>query len=301
LKCRLCLTEQTCKWYQKHTLCSKCYQFEKKQKARVTKICYNNPSHSTSLSKRGVPIWTRHPEIKGAFLCSLCRYVGKKRPDHSERMKGKGNPHYGIPGWNKDIGKNRTCSCCGKSTTRWHKYLNDGWCCDTCYRRQRFDRHHHLDQSKTACDRCHSPFTRTRYGFKIIIKDPDDENMKICRPCLARRLKSPKFCNKFGSKYKTGISTRTRLIKAIRVMPEYKRMQHCVYNRDNYQCQWPGCSQTEMLDIHHVIQSLKSLVDAYNIEKTSDALEYSKFFDADYCIVLCREHHKLTYDYHKNR
>lgn len=60
--------------------------------------------------------------------------------------------------------------------------------------------------------------------------------------------------------------------------PLYKQWRKYIYSRDNYSCQWPGCSQKKKLNAHH-------------IHKWSDypGLRYH----TDNGITLCRYHHDL--------
>lgn len=34
--------------------------------------------------------------------------------------------------------------------------------------------------------------------------------------------------------------------------PEYKKWRKKVYARDNYTCQWPGCTNKKRLNAHHI-------------------------------------------------
>lgn len=60
--------------------------------------------------------------------------------------------------------------------------------------------------------------------------------------------------------------------------PLYKQWRLSVYKRDNYTCQWPGCSTKKRLNAHHIrtwanFPGLRYLVDNG--------------------ITLCYQHHKM--------
>lgn len=60
--------------------------------------------------------------------------------------------------------------------------------------------------------------------------------------------------------------------------PQYKQWRQQVYKRDNFTCQWPGCSSKEKINAHHIktwanYPSLRYLVDNG--------------------ITLCKNHHKI--------
>lgn len=60
--------------------------------------------------------------------------------------------------------------------------------------------------------------------------------------------------------------------------PLYKQWRKNVYERDHYQCQWPGCSKKTKLNAHHI--------------KTW--AEYPSLrFVVDNGITLCYLHHKM--------
>lgn len=60
--------------------------------------------------------------------------------------------------------------------------------------------------------------------------------------------------------------------------PEYKNWRKAVYSRDNYCCQWPGCTKRQKLNAHH-------------IKKWSDCPGLR--FNINNGITLCYQHHKM--------
>lgn len=60
--------------------------------------------------------------------------------------------------------------------------------------------------------------------------------------------------------------------------PLYKKWRQEVYERDNHQCQWPGCNKTKKLNAHHI--------------KTWSAYPSLRFCKAN-GITLCYTHHKM--------
>ena len=60
--------------------------------------------------------------------------------------------------------------------------------------------------------------------------------------------------------------------------PNYKKWRISVYKRDNFKCQWPGCSSTKKLNAHH-------------IRKWSDFPTLR--FIVSNGITLCYFHHKM--------
>lgn len=60
--------------------------------------------------------------------------------------------------------------------------------------------------------------------------------------------------------------------------PEYKKWRKKVYSRDNYTCQWPGCTNKKRLNAHH-------------IRRWSDFP--SLRFVVENGISLCYMHHKM--------
>lgn len=60
--------------------------------------------------------------------------------------------------------------------------------------------------------------------------------------------------------------------------PLYKKWRQQVYERDHYQCQWPGCGKNKKLNAHHI--------------KTWSAYPALRFC-RDNGITLCYQHHKM--------
>lgn len=60
--------------------------------------------------------------------------------------------------------------------------------------------------------------------------------------------------------------------------PLYKKWRKSVYERDKYQCQWPGCSIKKRLNAHHI----KTWADFPALR-----------FVVDNGITLCYLHHKM--------
>ena len=67
--------------------------------------------------------------------------------------------------------------------------------------------------------------------------------------------------------------------------PQYKKWRKLVYQRDKYQCQWPGCSLKNKLNAHH-------------IKKWSDYPGLR--FNIDNGITLCRDHHNMIKNMEEN-
>jgi hypothetical protein len=60
--------------------------------------------------------------------------------------------------------------------------------------------------------------------------------------------------------------------------PEYKKWRKQIYKRDNYVCQWPGCTSKKRINAHHI----KTWADCPGLR-----------FDTNNGITLCYEHHKM--------
>jgi len=60
----------------------------------------------------------------------------------------------------------------------------------------------------------------------------------------------------------------------------YKRWRKKVHKRDNYQCQWPGCSRKKGLNVHHILKW---------------ANYPSLRFVVSNGITLCKKHHNMIY------
>ena len=60
--------------------------------------------------------------------------------------------------------------------------------------------------------------------------------------------------------------------------PEYKKWRSLVYKRDNFKCQWLGCSIKKKLNAHHI--------------KTWAEYPGLRFY-VDNGITLCYYHHKM--------
>lgn len=60
--------------------------------------------------------------------------------------------------------------------------------------------------------------------------------------------------------------------------PLYKQWRKDVRKRDNYKCQWPGCSASKKLHVHHVKRWSDSVGLRYHIDNG---------------ILLCKFHHSL--------
>lgn len=60
--------------------------------------------------------------------------------------------------------------------------------------------------------------------------------------------------------------------------PEYKKWRLSVYKRDNFLCQWPGCSSKKRLNAHHI----KTWAEYPGLR-----------FCTDNGITLCYNHHKM--------
>lgn len=61
--------------------------------------------------------------------------------------------------------------------------------------------------------------------------------------------------------------------------PIYKRWRKDVYTRDNFCCQWPGCTIQKKLNAHHI----KKWADNPGLR-----------FSIDNGITLCYQHHKIV-------
>lgn len=60
--------------------------------------------------------------------------------------------------------------------------------------------------------------------------------------------------------------------------PLYKKWRKEVYDRDNHQCQWPGCNKNKRLNAHHI--------------KTWANYPALRFL-IENGITLCYQHHKM--------
>ena len=62
--------------------------------------------------------------------------------------------------------------------------------------------------------------------------------------------------------------------------PLYKKWRKDVYQRDKFQCQWPGCSCKSKLNAHHIKRWADCPALRYNVHNG---------------ITLCRAHHKMIH------
>jgi predicted restriction endonuclease len=60
--------------------------------------------------------------------------------------------------------------------------------------------------------------------------------------------------------------------------PNYKRWRKEVYKRDNFQCQWPGCTIKHRLNAHHI----RTWANYPGLR-----------FEINNGITLCYQHHKM--------
>lgn len=60
--------------------------------------------------------------------------------------------------------------------------------------------------------------------------------------------------------------------------PHYKKWRKDVRKRDKHTCQWPGCSSSKKLQVHH-------------IKRWSDSIDLR--YHIDNGILLCKFHHSL--------
>lgn len=67
--------------------------------------------------------------------------------------------------------------------------------------------------------------------------------------------------------------------------PQYKKWRKLVYSRDEFVCQWPGCSIKKNLNAHH-------------IKKWSDYPGLR--FNIDNGITLCKIHHNMIKNMEEN-
>lgn len=60
--------------------------------------------------------------------------------------------------------------------------------------------------------------------------------------------------------------------------PEYRKWRNEVYKRDNYTCQWPGCTLGKKINAHHI----KTWANFPGLR-----------YDVNNGITLCSRHHKM--------
>lgn len=89
----------------------------------------------------------------------------------------------------------------------------------------------------------------------------------------------------------------TPLNKAIREMPESRKLKIQVFIRDGRKCQVPDCGSGDGIQAHH-IKSVSELIYQLRIRKISEINDHkSKLFNLENLITLCRECHKKTKNY----
>lgn len=62
--------------------------------------------------------------------------------------------------------------------------------------------------------------------------------------------------------------------------PLYKNWRLSVYKRDNWKCQWPGCTKTKKLNAHHIKTWANFPGLRYTVENG---------------ITLCKDHHNMIH------
>lgn len=97
---------------------------------------------------------------------------------------------------------------------------------------------------------------------------------------------------------------KTSVSRSIRMLPEYKFWRNKIFERDEFACQ--NCGRKRKIGDRVIIQAdhiipLSKLMDDYNIKSSDDAIKCEKLWDITNGKTLCKECHKLTSTYGKNR
>lgn len=220
-------------------------------------------------------------EPLGSFI------VGKKRPDHSKRMNGSGNPIFGKPRSKKtkkkiSITKKKQLSIPENNGSFKHgKYSKNikYYCIDGCGKELSSGIH-------KRCTKCQG-------------KNHSKMHKGIKRPEAGRSGSD-------NGNWKGGI---TNLNLWIRVLPEYISWRDLVFKRDDFRCQECGDSSGGNLEAHHNIKSfsiiLSEFLNVYSqfspLEDTETlvrlASKYLPFWDINNGQTLCKKCHKLTNNY----
>jgi hypothetical protein len=92
---------------------------------------------------------------------------------------------------------------------------------------------------------------------------------------------------------------RSPLVKLIKSSFKYRQWRSDIFTRDSFTCQNCLISGHE---IHpHHIKSFSDILDEYKIKTLREALECEELWNINNGITLCRDCHKLTKSYGRNR
>jgi hypothetical protein len=109
---------------------------------------------------------------------------------------------------------------------------------------------------------------------------------------MRKKLRGEKHWN-----WKGGMSN---LISRIRATQKYRDWRTSVFKRDNFICQNCGDSIGGNLEAHH-IDSFTDILDKNNIKTVNKALKCKEVWNVDNGQTLCKDCHKLTDSYGKNK
>jgi len=85
----------------------------------------------------------------------------------------------------------------------------------------------------------------------------------------------------------------TKIVMAVRGMPEYKIWQTSVFKRDNFICQSCGYSKGHIIEADHLVP-LSWIIQEYKIKTIEEASRCKQIWDLNNGRTLCIPCHKLT-------
>lgn len=107
-----------------------------------------------------------------------------------------------------------------------------------------------------------------------------------------------KGCFPKGEKHPSWKDGITSLRKQIYKLYEYKQWRSDVFQRDNWICQTCGEKGKGNLEAHH-IKAFSQILKVNCITNIREAQRCKELWNIDNGITLCKECHKLTYNYRK--
>lgn len=273
------------------------------------KVCYNNTKHETFLTKKGLPIWCKHPNILNAWLCkpcslkfaATCRIIKPKIKKLKRYYKNElsfRDRKFRLF-WKHCEEENKQCYSCEsyksfnwKGRDRWYvnrSLISDlviGWLCDTCFSRYKRRKYDTLEEAYKAIS---IKTTQNQTGRKR--KTPVSQAHRIKVSLTLTGRKRPEFTGENNPAWRGGLTPLNNLIRGMGEMNRWKRL---IFQRDEYTCQECGKIGGN-LEAHH-IKPFYEIIKEYNIKTTEDARNCKILWDLDNGICLCQEcHYEITF------
>jgi len=87
----------------------------------------------------------------------------------------------------------------------------------------------------------------------------------------------------------------SKIVKLVRVMPEYSQWRSNIFQRDNWTCK--TCNKNGIYLTAHHIKSFINIIKENNISNTIEARNCRELWDINNGVTLCENCHSLTDNY----